>query len=384
MDRFVVRTPRTNQKKATRQAGHKLKTIQLNLGNKGIAQSYYPHSEELRIYLSKAQPDILLLQETWLNKESTVSFPSYTVLRKDRPEDYGVVAGGVATLIRKDAGIKYEKIDADIAPNDRCTDVLVVKIVWYGHTFILTNIYNPPYSSRPNGRPAFTADTLTACLNRGPNQIIAGDFNAHSTIWDSREDILPNEDGESIEEWITSNGVQCANNGEPTYNCKTTKKKFAIDLAFHSGKTQVSDWRPVPEPSFSDHAAASFDIHWDDIERFPGETPRKRTTARVTKFCYDKADWKRFNRVFQDAYINYEDPPRIHDRKKKIEKQRTNIVEIESRNIANAFRRAMKTIPQGYRQDPAPWWDEELDEAIYERSRLKKIETCRPQRRYSK
>ena len=373
MDRFVVRIPKTDKRKEIKQAGHKLKTVQLNCGNGGIAHSHLPHSIELREYLSKAQPDIVLLQETWLHQKSTVSFPGYVVLRQDRPADYAVKAGRVATLIRSGAGIKYEKIDADIAPNDRCTDVLVVKIVWYKHTFILTNIYSPPHSSRPYGRPAFTADTLTACLNRGPNQIIAGDFNAHSSIWDSREDILPNEDGESIEEWITSNGVQCANNGEPTYNCKTTKKKFAIDLAFHSGKIQVSDWRPVPEPSFSDHAAASFDIHWDDIERFPGETPRKRTTARVTKFCYDKADWKRFNRVFQDAYINYEDSPRIHDRKKKIEKRRTNIVEIESRNIANAFRRAMKIIPQGCRQDPVPWWDEELDEAIYERSRLKKF-----------
>ena len=64
MDRFVVRTPKTGQKKATRQAGYKLKTIQLNLGNKGIAQSWYPHCAELRNYLSKAQPDIVLLEET--------------------------------------------------------------------------------------------------------------------------------------------------------------------------------------------------------------------------------------------------------------------------------------------------------------------------------
>ena len=129
MDRFIVRTPKTNQKKETRQAGHKLKTIQLNCGNRGIAQSHYPHSMELRNYLSKAQSDTVLLQETWLHKKSTVSFPGYVVLRKERPEDYGAEAGGVSTLIRSGAGIKYKKIDADIAPNDRCSDVLVVKII---------------------------------------------------------------------------------------------------------------------------------------------------------------------------------------------------------------------------------------------------------------
>ena len=150
-------------------------------------------------------------------QKSTVSFPGYAVLRKDRPADYGIEAVGVAILIRKYAGIKYDKIDEEIAPNDRCSDVLVVKIVWYGHTFILTNIYSPAHSTRPTGRPALSADhTLTACLHRGPDQIIAGDFNAHSSIWDAREDIMPNQDGEDIEEWITSNEVQCANNGEPT------------------------------------------------------------------------------------------------------------------------------------------------------------------------
>ena len=116
MDRFVVRTPRTDQKKEIRQAGHKLKTIQLNCGNRGIAQSHYPHSMELRNYLSKAQPDIVLLQETWLHKNSTVSFPGYAILRKDRLEDYGVQAGGVTILISKDAGIKYDKIEVEIAP----------------------------------------------------------------------------------------------------------------------------------------------------------------------------------------------------------------------------------------------------------------------------
>ena len=119
---------------------------------------------ELRNYLSKAQPDIVLLQETWLHN---VSFPRYEVLRKDRPEDYGAKAGGVATLIRKGAGIKYDKID-EIAPNDRCSDVLLVEIVWYGHTLILSNIYSPPFSARPTGGPAFTAEhklTYTYCLS---------------------------------------------------------------------------------------------------------------------------------------------------------------------------------------------------------------------------
>ena len=73
------------------------------------------------------------------------------------------------------------------------------------------------------------------------------------------------------------------------------RRKFAID---HTGKIKVSDWRPVPKPSFSDHACIAYNIHWDeDLERTAGEIPRERTKTKVTKFCYDKANWKTFNKV---------------------------------------------------------------------------------------
>ena len=83
----------------------------------------------------------------------------------------------------------------------------------------------------------------------------------------------------------SSHNVECANNGEPTYTCKRMRRKFAID---HTGKIKVSDWRPVPKPSFSDHACIAYNIHWDeDLERTAGEIPRERTKTKVTKFCYD-------------------------------------------------------------------------------------------------
>ena len=51
---------------------------------------------------------------------------------------------------------------------------------------------------------------------------------------------------------------------------KSTKNKFAIDLTFHVGKVKVSDWRTVPEPSFSDHAAVEYCIHCDDLNLSAG------------------------------------------------------------------------------------------------------------------
>ncbi len=79
------------------------------------------------------------------------------------------------------------------------------------------------------------------------------------------------------------------------------------------------------------------------------------------------------NRVFAEAYKNYRDAERVGKEKRKIKRYRTNEVEIENRRITESFRKAMKTLPQGCRQDPVPWWDDEFDEAIFERTRLKEL-----------
>ena len=72
MDRYVIRLE-TAESKAKRQVGNKLKVIQINCGYKGIAESHHGKCVELRNYLHKNQPDIVLLQETWLQRKSTVS-----------------------------------------------------------------------------------------------------------------------------------------------------------------------------------------------------------------------------------------------------------------------------------------------------------------------
>ena len=45
----------------------------------------------------------------------------------------------------------------------------------------------------------------------GPNTIVAGDFNAHSHVWDphQREDVQ----GHRIEDWALTVGLSCINDG---------------------------------------------------------------------------------------------------------------------------------------------------------------------------
>ncbi len=160
------------------------------------------------------------------------------------------------------------------------------------------------------------------------------------------------------------------------------------------GDVVITDWRTIPALGFSDHSAIAFNVRRDYVAG-AGERARQRTSARETKFCYDKADWKKFNRHFDNAYRNFVDSPRKRKVKRKVKRNasrkrrsstndiqnqyryvtrpRSNPIELENRRLSAAFRLAMKTIPQGCRLDPVPWWDDDIDAAITLRAQLRKI-----------
>ena len=148
----------------------------------------------------------------------------------------------------------------------------------------------------------------------------------------------------------------------------------------------ISDWRTIPSLGFSDHTTIAFNIRGDNIADM-GEKARQRTTKKETKFCYAKADWKKFNRQFDNAYRNFVDTLRkLKIRRKRhatnrfsriqhryVIRPRSNPLELENRQISAAFQSAMKTLPQGCRQDPVPWWDDDIEDAMILCAQLRKI-----------
>ena len=165
-----------------------------------------------------------------------------------------------------------------------------------------------------------------------------------------------------------------------------------MDLSIHMGDVIISDWRTIPALGFSDHITIAFNVRRDYVAG-SGERARQRTSKREKKFCYGRADWKKFNRQFDNAYRNFVDTQRKRKVRRKrhitrkrqtskkdaqsryrfITRPRSNPIELESRRVSAAFRSAMKTIPQGCRLDHVPRWDDEIDDAITLRAQLRKI-----------
>ena len=148
------------------------------------------------------------------------------------------------------------------------------------------------------------------------------------------------------------------------------------------GEGGISSWRTIPALGFSDHVTIEFNLGWESLNA-TSEDVRQRSAAKETKFCYAKAIWERFNYKFDKAYRDYVDAPRKRRIKKGkssrdqryrfVTRARSNPTELENRRISAAFQIAMKTPPQGCRQDPVPWWDKDIDDAIILRERLRKI-----------
>ena len=92
---------------------------------------------EFSQFLSSCNPDVVCLQETFLDKNFTLSLPNFNVLRHDRSTSSG---GGVAFLVKK--GISYREFkvfDVD--------EIISVKIPTFSGEIEIINVYCAPLNS---------------------------------------------------------------------------------------------------------------------------------------------------------------------------------------------------------------------------------------------
>ena len=121
---------------------------------------------ELKSYLANL-PDILCLQETYLNKNIVLFLPGYKCIRKDRSN--GKRGGGICICIKQN--ILFSEIAVSISHNDM--ESMAIKV----SGIVILNVYNPPANPIDNNVLQFIANFCHA--------IICGEFNAHHKMWDA-------------------------------------------------------------------------------------------------------------------------------------------------------------------------------------------------------
>ena len=229
------------------------------------ADSIMSKKDEFKTVINDNKVDVFLIQETKMTAMDKIpSIPGYTVLSKPRKQARGNEknrGGGLITGIRNT--IPYREVeDLDIRDEgDDITEWITIEIPLSNKKrWRISNIYIP--SERAGDCRESNANTVvsTKYWPCGQDDLLAGDLNAHSIIWD---DALEEEGGqrgleikrgEKIEEWLEDKMMAVLNNGKGTHTNRRTGKESTPDVTVvHSSQADTYEWEILEELGGSDH-----------------------------------------------------------------------------------------------------------------------------------
>nr|CAI5826804.1 unnamed protein product [Callosobruchus analis] len=179
----------------------------------------------------------------------------------------------------------------------------------------------------------------------------SGDFNAHHGLWGSYKQ---NHNGVSLVEALNSADLVLLNDGSPT-RFQNNENNSVVDLTFASPDiANIIEWRTHDDTLGSDHYPILLEIKLQSASNGHVITPKN-------KWNTDKANWNLYHHYCDNFFNNC--PPAFQNTDEKYQ------FFIQGINEA-----ALKSIPP-YKpftkknSAPAPWWDQECEEAINNRKR---------------
>jgi hypothetical protein len=256
------------------------------------AEAITSKKEEFKNYILENKIDIYMLQETQLKpKDATPTIPGYTVIRKDREQLVGQEkskGGGVIIGLNDKVPFKQANFEIRATEEDKVTEWATIEIPVRGKEKIrITNLYIPPHSSNPEMISNIKPDKWP----RKEFDIVLGDINAHSTLWD--HSAKPDSRGDLVEEWLAEHDMHCLNSGEPTQYSKANDSYSAPDVSMvHSSRLDKFTWKIVDELG-SNHKPLLI-TYEDDINI------QKVNNQAKYKWKLNKADWEKYTQEIED------------------------------------------------------------------------------------
>lgn len=229
---------------------------------------------ELDILIDEVSPDIIALNETWLDQSENFCLRGYRTLRKDRDDGYG----GVLIACKDTLCVSEIRLTTNL----EC----VCCSLSYGQqeSLAIMCIYMPPNKPIIHGE-------IDQLFDQIPGQkLIMGDFNAHGQQWggvtdDARARVLINV--------FDDHNLVSLNTGKYTRIACPPVQNSAIDLALCTANIALSfDWKVQSHPSGSDHLPIV-------IQFLQGANtePRHSSIKNLTR----QIDWDNFQTYVQEA-----------------------------------------------------------------------------------
>lgn len=224
---------------------------------------------DVKYYLHKYKPHLLLLSETKLLDRSIVQFPNYKIYRNDRLTDGG---GGTAILI--DENVRHTVLNTPLLKSCEATCLNVslggVK------TFTIVSFYCPKFLLK---------DDLQSLMALNSSVFVGGDFNAKHRYWHNSEN---NANGNNLLKFLINESP--AELMYPDgYTCYRSKSNpSTIDLALVKGMGVAS--ASVLEIN-TDHCPVEYILKLNS--KFVVDTPSQQ-------FQYREANWDCFREIIDD------------------------------------------------------------------------------------
>ncbi len=310
-----------------------LEIVQLN------CHGLYGKLTEFKLYLYREKPDVVCLCETWVQTHEP-SFVGYFVLWSHRAN---AMRGGLAILICRD--IQRQQFNLTQFPGDTNLEYQAIKINTALGWITIANFYNP-------GRNVECEELTYYMTQLGDQFVAAGDFNAHSPLWDSRG--RSNFTGRSLEATIEALPICLLNDGSfPTYidnRCGTTS---CLDLVILTPNLFTRASLTQGPDLGSDHFPVCCKIG----------TRLVRSSENVpVRWKFYRANWASYQQALDDALISSECGPR--DAGSGCAYLSDAILKAASQSVSRSSGRR-------HCRFATPWWDGECSRAVALRRQAK-------------
>ena len=293
--------------------------------------------------------DVVVLQESKLmEKNSTPQLSGFTAVRRDRGARDGSAerrGGGLLTYVKTD--IPYTVVDLPDASVGSLLERLTVEVRAGSEGRLrITNVYCPPTRGEASG-----AEFSTNGLPGSKRNIILGDLNAHSPLWDREQP--GDQRGEAVEEWLMCQDFAVVNDGTATRVNRGTGGGSAPDVSLvHHSHLDKIEWSCL-ECMGSDHLPIL--IEWEcRVESLKAVDPGLR-------WKWSKADWPGYTAAME---------LKVSDASELLEAWD---MEMKHAYLTSAMLSAAKThIGQAKASSTGkPWMTDEIRQAVKHRNKLR-------------
>ena len=263
---------------------------------------------ELHAYVYRFNPDVIILNETWLKPSILDSeiLPTnkYTLFRLDRSEDSHPVdpsnplkfkRNGGGVLIAVNTSLSLE---SKVIPTKCAAELLAVELILPNKSkVILTTCYRVGTLGMPNCKEVLEVLGKLSRKKMLRKFIVIGDFNLNGVTW-ATGSYKTSVEKEYIHGFANLGFLQCIN--EPTH-----KKGNTLDILLTTSLSHIKDLKIIDTERFciSDHCAITF-VVTETIKRKP----------RVKRKCYNykNANWDALNAeldmIAWDNLLDYCEP----------------------------------------------------------------------------